>query len=86
MLRAYSVTPDPSAVRVGRGRAGRNRAWQGSTPSTVAGEARSRARPALANSLANMKKNARKWALSRRSRKPLSVVRRIEGSNPSPSA
>ena len=40
----------------------------------------------LANVLAHEHRNTCKNLLSMRSRKPLSVVRRIEGSNPSPSA
>jgi hypothetical protein len=40
----------------------------------------------LAHKLPHSTKNSCKLATSQRSRKPLSVVRRIEGSNPSPSA
>ncbi len=41
---------------------------------------------ALANLLANTQKHPWKEVLSRQSRKPLRVVRPVEGSNPSPSA
>ena len=39
----------------------------------------------MAHRLAHEHKHSCDWAHSKRSRKPLSVVRRIEGSNPSPS-
>ena len=39
----------------------------------------------MAHRLAHEHKHSCDWAHSKQSRKPLSVVRRIEGSNPSPS-